>query len=63
MIFSSIFSSVADYGFTKLIELFEAIPTMIEIIEDADGKRILQLTDAEQLVAELVAISEDETEG
>ena len=33
---------VADYGFTKLIELFETIPTTIEITEDAR-------TDAEQL--------------
>ena len=41
---------VADYGFTKLIELFETIPTIIEITEDADGERILQLTDAERLV-------------
>ncbi len=41
---------VADYGFTKLIELFEAIPTTIEITEDADGERILQLTDAERLL-------------
>merc|ERR1719219_3222592 len=40
---------VADYGFTKLIELFEAIPTTIEITEDVDGERILQLTDAERL--------------
>ena len=36
---------VSDYGFAKLIELFEAIPTTIEITEDADGKRILQLTE------------------
>ena len=40
---------VADYGFTKLIELFEAIPTTIEITEDVDGERILQLTDSERL--------------
>jgi len=40
---------VGDYGFTKLIELFEAIPTTIEITEDADGERILQLTDVERL--------------
>lgn len=40
---------MADYGFTKLIELFEAIPTTIEITEDADGERILQLTDPERL--------------
>lgn len=41
---------VADYGFTKLIELFEAIPTTVEITEDADGERMLQLTDSERLV-------------
>jgi hypothetical protein len=33
---------VADYGFTKLIELFEAISNIIEITEDPGGKRILQ---------------------
>ena len=43
------FFRVGDYGFTKLIELFEAIPTTIEITEDADGERILQLTDVERL--------------
>ena len=43
------FFRVADYGFTKLIELFEAIPGTIEITEDADGERILQLTDSERL--------------
>lgn len=40
---------VSDYGFTKLIELFEAIPMTVEITEDADGERILQLTDTERL--------------
>merc|ERR1719419_1996797 len=40
---------VADYGFTKLIELFEAIPLTVEITEDADGERLLQLTDCERL--------------
>jgi hypothetical protein len=33
----------------KLIELFEAIPMTVEISEDADGERILQLTDSERL--------------
>ena len=33
---------LADYGFTKLIELIDAIPTIIEITEDLDGNRILQ---------------------
>ena len=40
---------LADYGFTKLIELFEAIPLTVEITEDADGERLLQLTDCERL--------------
>ena len=40
---------MSDYGFTKLIELFEAIPMTVEITEDADGERILQLTDTERL--------------
>merc|ERR1719273_2121165 len=40
---------VADYGFTKLIELFEAIPFTVEITEDADGERLLQLTDTQRL--------------
>jgi hypothetical protein len=50
--FFSIFSDcdrVSDYGFSKLIELFEAIPTTVEITEDADGERLLQLTDPERL--------------
>ena len=37
---------LADYGFTKLIELIDAIPTVIEITEDIDGNRILQLAPA-----------------
>ena len=40
---------MSDYGFSKLIELFEAIPTTVEITEDADGERLLQLTDFERL--------------
>ena len=40
--------SKANGGFAKLIELFEAIPNTIEITEDTDGKRILQLTDSER---------------
>ena len=35
--------ALADYGFTKLIELFEAIPLTVEITEDADGERLLQV--------------------
>ncbi|CAB4057651.1 LKAP [Lepeophtheirus salmonis] len=40
---------VADYGFTKLIELFEAIPHIVEITEDCDGERLLQLSGSERL--------------
>lgn len=40
---------VSDYGFTKLIELFEAVPNTIEVTEDADGERLLQLTDSERI--------------
>lgn len=40
---------VADYGFTKLLELFEAVPGTVEVTEDADGERLLQLTDSERL--------------
>ena len=40
---------VADYGFSKLIELFEAVPGTVEVTEDADGERLLQLTDAERM--------------
>ena len=49
---------VADYGFTKLIELFEAVPGTVEVTEDPDGERLLQLTDSERLavVAEHIAV-------
>ncbi len=40
---------VADYGFSKLIELFEAVPGTVEVTEDADGERLLQLTDSERI--------------
>lgn len=40
---------MADYGFSKLIELFEAVPGTVEVTEDADGERLLQLTDSERL--------------
>ncbi len=40
---------VANYGFSKLIELFEAVPGTVEVTEDADGERLLQLTDAERM--------------
>ncbi|KAH1026039.1 hypothetical protein HUJ05_010628 [Dendroctonus ponderosae] len=35
---------VSDYGFTKLIELFEAIPDVVEIKELPDGERTISLT-------------------
>ena len=40
---------MSEYGFTKLIELFEAIPETVDITEDVDGERLLQLTEAERL--------------
>ena len=48
---------VSDYGFNKLIELFEAVPGTVEVTEDPDGERLLQLTDSERLsvVAEQIA--------
>ena len=50
-------SRVSDYGFNKLIELFEAVPGTVEVTEDPDGERLLQLTDSERLsvVAEQIA--------
>ncbi|CAG9812530.1 unnamed protein product [Phaedon cochleariae] len=35
---------VSDYGFTKLIELFEAIPDIVKIEELPDGERTVSLT-------------------
>ncbi|XP_071443436.1 meiosis regulator and mRNA stability factor 1 isoform X2 [Hetaerina americana] len=40
---------VADYGFTKLIELFEAIPEVVKIEETAEGERRVTLTVRERL--------------
>ena len=40
---------VSDYGFSKLIELFESIPHMVQITEDPDGERLIQLTDSVRL--------------
>ncbi|XP_046394485.1 meiosis regulator and mRNA stability factor 1 isoform X2 [Ischnura elegans] len=40
---------VADYGFTKLIELFEAIPEVAKIEETAEGERRVMLTVKERL--------------
>ena len=34
---------MADYGFTKLIEMFEAIPNTVQITMDCNGKRVVQL--------------------
>lgn len=38
---------VADYGFTKLIELFEAIPDIVKIEEVNGGERRISLTEKE----------------
>ncbi|KAL3273484.1 hypothetical protein HHI36_014925 [Cryptolaemus montrouzieri] len=35
---------VSEYGFTKLIELFEAIPDVVKIVELSDGERAVCLT-------------------
>jgi len=40
---------VADYGFTKLIELFEAIPHVAKVEEDGEGERKVTLTLEERL--------------
>ncbi|XP_023712451.1 meiosis regulator and mRNA stability factor 1 isoform X5 [Cryptotermes secundus] len=40
---------VADYGFTKLIELFEAIPQVAKVEEDGEGERKVTLTLEERL--------------
>lgn len=40
---------VSDYGFTKLIELFEAIPHVIKIDDASGGERRISLTEKEGL--------------
>ncbi|KAK0092688.1 hypothetical protein PV326_000848 [Microctonus aethiopoides] len=40
---------VSDYGFTKLIELFEAIPHIIKIEDVPGGERRISLTEPESL--------------
>ncbi|XP_011707521.1 PREDICTED: meiosis arrest female protein 1 homolog isoform X4 [Wasmannia auropunctata] len=40
---------VSDYGFTKLIELFEAIPDVVKIEEVNGGERQISLTEKEGL--------------
>lgn len=40
---------VSDYGFTKLIELFEAIPDIVNIDETSGGERRISLTEREGL--------------
>ncbi|XP_076763665.1 meiosis regulator and mRNA stability factor 1-like protein isoform X3 [Xylocopa sonorina] len=40
---------VSDYGFTKLIELFEAIPEVVKIEDDSSGERQISLTEKEGL--------------
>lgn len=40
---------VSDYGFTKLIELFEAIPDIVKIDEVNGGERRISLTEKETI--------------
>ncbi|XP_011307135.1 meiosis arrest female protein 1 isoform X2 [Fopius arisanus] len=40
---------VSDYGFTKLIELFEAIPHVVNIEDAVNGERRISLTEKEGL--------------
>jgi len=40
---------VADFGFTKLIELFEAIPDVVKVEEEGEGVRKVTLTQPERL--------------
>lgn len=40
---------MSDYGFTKLIELFEAIPDVVKIEEVNGGERQISLTEKEGL--------------
>lgn len=40
---------VSDYGFTKLIELFEAIPDVVKIEDGSNGEREISLTEKEGL--------------
>lgn len=41
---------VADYGFSKLIELFEAIPDTLQVFDDEeDGEKLLQLVERERM--------------
>jgi len=40
---------VSDYGYEKLIDLFEAIPKIVDLSEDADGEKLVELTHAERL--------------
>lgn len=49
---------VSDYGFTKLIELFEAIPDIVRIEETGGGERLISLTEREGLrvLGEQIAI-------
>ncbi|XP_050703178.1 meiosis regulator and mRNA stability factor 1-like isoform X2 [Eriocheir sinensis] len=49
---------VADYGFSKLIELFEAIPDIIQVFDDEDGEKHLQLVERARIkiLGEQVAV-------
>ncbi|KAK3579545.1 hypothetical protein CHS0354_028381 [Potamilus streckersoni] len=48
---------VADYGVTKLLDLFEAIPWVVEVEEEEGEEKILHLTETElrKVVAEQIA--------
>ncbi|CAH0384516.1 unnamed protein product [Bemisia tabaci] len=40
---------VSDYGFTKLIDLFDAIPDIVKVVDDSDGERQVTLTTEKKL--------------
>ncbi|KAL7299894.1 hypothetical protein TKK_0007222 [Trichogramma kaykai] len=60
---------VSDYGFTKLIELFEAIPDIVKIEEVSGGERRISLTEKEGLrvlgeqISKLIACCGNPTNG
>ncbi|XP_014290029.1 meiosis regulator and mRNA stability factor 1 isoform X1 [Halyomorpha halys] len=41
---------VADFGFSKLIELFEAIPHIVKLEDDSEGERLVTLTQKQKLL-------------
>ncbi|XP_012273569.1 meiosis regulator and mRNA stability factor 1 isoform X2 [Orussus abietinus] len=56
---------VSDYGFTKLIELFEAIPDVVKIEDTNGGERRIALTEKEalQVIAEQIAMLSARSKG